>query len=71
MKHRGIVLLDRGTGREVMKRYCRNAGISIRTVEDLVDEELRQQGKARRHGIFEAFDRILDEALAERDGDSN
>ena len=65
MIHRGIVLLDKGPGREAMKRYCRAIGVSIQTIEKLVEAELDQVGKKRRHGIFEAFDSVLEAAAKE------
>lgn len=68
MTHRGIVLLDKGPGREAMKRHCRSIGVSIQTIESLVEAELDQLGKKRRHGIFEAFDSILESAVEEGQG---
>lgn len=69
MTPRGIPLLEKGSGREVLKRRCRSAGLPIQLFDELVEEELRQQGKARRHGLFENFDRIFDESLQDDDAD--
>jgi hypothetical protein len=69
MTPRGIPLLEKGAGREVLKRHCRAARLPIQLFDQLVEEELRQQGKARRHGLFENFDHILEDALQEDLGD--
>jgi hypothetical protein len=68
MNHRGIVLLDKGPGREAMKRHCRAIGVSINTIEKLVEAELDQVGKKRRQGLFDSFDSVLEAAVEEGEG---
>lgn len=65
MIHRGIVLLDKGPGRDAMKRHCRAIRVSIQTIDKLVEAELDQVGKKTRQGLFDAFDSILEAAAAE------
>jgi hypothetical protein len=68
MKHQGIVLLDKGPGRDAMKSHCLAIGVFIHTIEELVEAELAQVGKKRRQGLFDAFDSILETAVAEGEG---
>jgi hypothetical protein len=68
MIHRGIVLLDKGPGREAMKRRCRAIGVKIQTIERLVEAELDQIGKKRRQGLFESFDVVLESAIEGGEG---
>jgi len=55
----GLAILERGDGRELLKKYCRSIGVSIRTLEDLVRIELEQVGRVRRRGMFPRFDEVL------------
>lgn len=57
-----VVLLKSDEGRNLVKRKCRSAGIRIGLLEELIEEELDQQGKMRKAGLWEEFDRIFDEA---------
>lgn len=63
MRTKGIALLEKDGGRDILKRVCRSAGVKIGLVETLIDAELEQIGKRRRHGLFERFDEILGEAI--------
>ena len=69
MKKSTIALLNQGEGRELLKKRCREAGISITTVEELVRVELEHVGKKKRHGLWPRIDEILDEAVCEADQD--
>lgn len=64
-----VVLLNSEDGRSLVRRKCRAAKLKISTFELLVDAELDQQGKQRKAGIWDEFDRILDEEY-EEDGRS-
>lgn len=55
-----VVLLNSEEGRALVKQKCRAAGIKIGTLEELIEAELDQQGKMRKAGLWEEFDRILD-----------
>lgn len=59
MADTGVVLLDSETGRAIVRKHCRKAGIPITELEDLVAEEIKQAGKLRKRGLFEEFDQIL------------
>ncbi len=56
-----IVVLNTEEGRALARRKCRAIGLRIATFEQLVEAELDQQGKQRKRGLWEEFDRILDE----------
>ena len=58
-----IPLFDAGENREIAKRHCRQMQISIGTLEDLIYAELDQVGKLRKKGLWECFDRILEEEV--------
>ncbi|MCB9610587.1 MAG: hypothetical protein H6716_28620 [Polyangiaceae bacterium] len=55
----GIHLLEKGAGRDLLKRYCRRINIPVAVIEELVDVELDQVGRIRRRGMFERFDEAL------------
>ena len=57
-----VVLLKSDEGRSLVKAKCRTAGIRVGLLEELIEEEIDQQGKMRKAGLWEEFDRIFDEA---------
>lgn len=59
----GIHLLEKGEGRELLKRYCRELGVSVVVIQELVQVELAQIGRVRRRGMFDQFDEILTQAV--------
>jgi hypothetical protein len=65
MSASGIVLLNSTKGRKIVKKHCKELGISIELIEDLVGAELEQVGKLRKRGLFESFDELLDQELGE------
>jgi hypothetical protein len=67
MSRRVVVLLDSSEGRGLVRRLCRSATIPISTLEELVNAELDQQGKKRKAGLWEEFDRIFDGLDADRE----
>jgi hypothetical protein len=65
-----VALLNSEEGRSLVKNKCRAAGVKIGVLENLIEAELDQQGKKRKAGIWEEFDRIFDEATPEEPGRS-
>ena len=61
MAKKVVVLLDTDDGRGLVRRKCRSSKLKISTFELLVDAELDQQGKQRKAGLWDEFDRILDD----------
>jgi hypothetical protein len=55
-----VVLLNSEEGRALAKRHCREAGLSVSALFELIEAELDQQGKKRKAGLWEEFDRIFD-----------
>jgi len=62
-----VVLLNSDEGRGLVRKKCRAAGISIRVLEELIEAELDQQGKMRKAGLWDEFDRVFGEAAPEGD----
>lgn len=62
MPRNHVVLLNSPEGRDLVKKACRKAGVTLRTLEQLITAEAGQQGKMRKAGLWEEFDAILDEA---------
>jgi hypothetical protein len=60
-----VVLLNTEEGRSLVRRKCRTIGLTIGTFERLIEAELHQQGKQKKRGIGDEFDRILDEEAEE------
>lgn len=56
----GIPLFEQSDAREALKRRCREAKISIKLLEELVEAEIEQIGKLRKRGLRERFDQLLD-----------
>lgn len=55
-----VVLLNSDEGRKLVKSRCKEAGIRMSDLEELIDAELQQLGKKRKAGLWEEFDRIFD-----------
>ncbi len=62
MPRNQVVLLNTKEGRELARKACRKAGITLRTLEQLLAAEADQQGKLRKRGLKADFDEIFDEA---------
>ena len=61
MSRNVVVLLNSEEGRSLIKRRCREAGLPMPALEELIAAELDQQGKRRKAGLWDEFDRIFDE----------
>lgn len=64
-----VVLLSTTEGRALLRQKCREAGLSVETLEALIEAELEQIGKQRKHGRTDAFDEILSQDLIAREGE--
>ncbi len=64
----GIVLLEKGAGRELLKRKCREIGVPVKVLERLVKAEQEQAGKKTKNGINESFDEILSSLAEDGEG---
>lgn len=61
MANTGVVLLESKTSRRIVRRHCREVGVPIEVLDDLVGAELEQIGKLRKRGLYERIDDILDQ----------
>jgi hypothetical protein len=61
----GIKLIERGKGSDLLKKHCREAGIRVDVVRQLVEMEVKHLGRARRHGLHTDIDEILSSAIDE------
>lgn len=61
---RTVVLLSNAEGRRLVAEKCRAGGVPMEVFEDLLREEVAQQGRGRRHGLSARYDEVLD-AFAE------
>lgn len=63
----GIALLEKGQGRDLLRRVCLRHKVPMALVEDLVKAELEQVGKLRKRGLTDRFTEIIDHASDEVD----
>jgi hypothetical protein len=54
-----LPLFENSESREIAKRHCRSIGISIKTLEALIEAEVDQLGKQRKRGLWHTFDDLL------------
>ena len=60
-----VVLLDNVEGRKMIREACKSNNIHFVGFEELVQVEVDQTGKKRRHGLWDSFDDILDRIQVE------
>jgi hypothetical protein len=58
-------MLNTEAGCRLAARKCKEIKIQLETFERLIEAELDQQGKKRKAGLWDEFDKILDEAADE------
>lgn len=68
MSRKVVVLLNSADGRKLVSRRCKEAGLHMADLEQLIEAEVEQLGKMRKAGLWEEFDRILD-GMDEEDND--
>lgn len=69
MADTGVVLFDSHIGRNILRKACSRENVQVIAIEDLISAELEQIGKMRKHGLYERFDEIIDEALSNEGSD--
>lgn len=55
-----VMLLDNPDGQAMIKDACKADDMLFGAFEELVQAEVEQTGRKRRHGIWDSFDDILD-----------
>ena len=54
-----VVLLETKEGRALVAKICREKGVPMDVFEELLAEEIDQQGYSRRHFIAQRYDELL------------
>lgn len=52
---------------ELLEKHCADAGVSVRTIQQLVQTIEKYEGMGRRHGIFEDISEVIKEEIARRE----
>lgn len=65
MSHSHIVLLNNSESREMVEQLCVKYGFAFDAFDDLIQAEINQVGKLRKHGLWHDFDDILDRIKTE------
>jgi len=55
-----VVLLDNPDGRAMIEDACKANDMLFGAFEELVQVEVDETGRKRRHGLWDSFDDILD-----------
>ncbi len=65
IRSKGIALLEKDSGRDILKKVCRKHNVKVQLIEQLVEAELEQVGKLRKRGLYDKFDDVLDQFIEE------
>lgn len=60
MARDAVALFAQEEGRKLINRHCRKIGLPVGDLRRLVDEVISKSTMQRRHGLWEAFDEVLD-----------
>ena len=63
-----VVLVRSESGRRLVRKKCEAAGLDMSILEDLINLELDQAGKLRKHGLWQNFDDIFDTLDSDEEG---
>ena len=55
-----VVLFDQEEGRQLIERHCRDIGLPVADLQRLIEEVIDKSTMQRRHGLWQAFDEVLD-----------
>lgn len=59
MSRNVVVLMRSEQGRRLVREKCRADGLDMSVLEQLVNLELDQAGKLRKHGLWQDFDDVF------------
>jgi hypothetical protein len=62
-----VVLFDQDEGRRLIERRCADIGLAVADLQLLIEEVIDKSSMQRRHGLWQAFDEILDARVGEQD----
>lgn len=63
MPRASIPLFERPDGRALVERLCRERGVPVTALEDLLEAVIDRGWKVRAAGLWSEFDQILDISL--------
>lgn len=55
-----VVLFAQEEGKRLIRMHCRRIGLRVADLRRLVEEVVDKSNMQRRHGLWQAFDEILD-----------
>lgn len=55
-----VTLFASKEGQSLLRKHCRRVGLEVASLRQLVDEVIEKDSMARRAGLRQAFDDILD-----------
>lgn len=62
-----VVLFDLEEGRRLIGRHCSDIGLPVADLQRLIEEVIDKSTMQRRHGLWQAFDEVLDTSGGARD----
>jgi hypothetical protein len=55
-----VTLFASKDGQSLLRKHCRRVGLEVASLRQLVDEVIEKDSMAKRAGLWQAFDDILD-----------
>lgn len=55
-----VTLFGQADGMELVEKHCRQIGLGVGDLQRLVEEVIDKEPLQRRHGLWQAFDEVLD-----------
>ncbi|WP_366055859.1 DNA modification system-associated small protein [Immundisolibacter sp.] len=62
-----VVLFDQEDGRRLIENHCRKIGLPVGDLQRLIEEVIDKSTMQRRHGLWQAFDEVLDADVGAHD----
>lgn len=56
-----VTLFAQEAGKKLIKKHCKRISLPVASLRRLVEEIVEKSTMQRRHGLWEAFDEVLDE----------
>lgn len=63
-----VTLFAQPEGQTLIRRHCRKAGLEVADLRRLVEEVIDKDSMQRRHGLWQAFDEVLEGELTDSEG---
>lgn len=61
-----VVLFSQKEGEDLIRKHCQKVGMKVEDLRRLIEEVVDKSAMQRRHGLWQAFDEVLDN-LEEQD----